>query len=381
MNRILFLSSEHTGNGHKSIIEALSKQLLLLSPNIRFTVIDGFGLGHRFLRLSSLSYDSFAVKCPALWGFIYRLSNPFKTIVNQAVAQNIKKSLLKEIDAFHPDLIVSVHSLFVGSVINILDRAGLDIPLISLIADLDNVTTLWAHRRAKYIICPSAEAKQTMVKAGMTSNQLVLTGFPVRYEFCDLNLPRLPRQANGTQKYRSILLMNGSQGSTQVLKTAKLLLNHDNVRLTIIAGHNGALKKHLEHSLAREIGKRVAIYGFIANVKAQMIKADLLILRASPNVVMEAVNLCKPFIVTGALRGQEEKNPHFILKHHLGLYCQDLRNLPAMISTLLENNGEKLRQISKNQALFRKPESARVIAQLLIKTVKETNTAKDQPIA
>ncbi|WP_100489165.1 MGDG synthase family glycosyltransferase [Sporolactobacillus pectinivorans] len=380
MNRILFLSSEHTGSGHKSITEALGKQLLLLSPDIQFSVIDGFDLGSWLLRSSSRSYDSFAVKFPALWGFVYRLSNLFKGLVNWIVAQNIRKSLLKQIDAFRPDLIVSVHNLFVGSIINVLDRADLDIPVISLIADLDNVTDLWADKRAKYIVCPSAETKQIMLHAGVTNDKLFLTGFPVRREFCDLNLPEPLHWRDENKKYTSILLMSGSQGSTQILKIAQTLLNDEMIRITIIAGHNTSLKKFLEKSLSPYVGKKVSIYGFIREVEKRMMDADLLITRASPNVLMEAINLCKPVIITGALRGQEAKNPQFVLKHKLGLYCRDISSLPDIISTLLVNNGEKLIQISKSQYMFRKPESARVIAQLLIQTAKETHISQDEPI-
>ncbi|TGA98333.1 galactosyldiacylglycerol synthase [Sporolactobacillus shoreae] len=380
MYRILFLSSEHTGSGHKSIIEALSEQLLLLSPDIQFSIIDGFDLGNWFLRSSSRSYDSFAVKFPLFWGFIYQLGNPFKALVNWMVGQNIRKSLLKQIDAFHPDLIVSVHNLFVGSVINVLDRADLDIPVISLIADLDNVTDLWADKRAKYIICPSEEVKQIMLHAGMTNDQLFLTGFPVRRKFCDVHLPK-PLHWRENEKNISVLLMSGSQGSAQILKIAQTLLNDEKIRITIIAGHNTSLKKFLEKALSPYVGKRVSIYGFIREVEKRMMEADLLILRASPNVLMEAVNLCRPIIVTGALRGQEAKNPQFVLKHQLGLYCRDISSLPNMISALFANHGEKLMQISKSQYLFRKPESAHAIAQLLIQTAKETHTSQDQPIA
>lgn len=374
VNRILFISSEHTGCGHKSITEALSKQLLLLSPDSQFTVIDGFALGNWVLRSSSHNYDSFAVRFPVLWGLFYQLSNPFKPVVNHFVARSIKKSLLKQIDSFHPDVIVSVHNLFVGSVLDILDQTNLDIPFISLIADLDNVTNLWADKRAKYIICPSGEAEQKMRKAGMAQDQLFQTGFPVRSDFCNLKLPE-PR-CHASKEDVSILLISGSQGSTQVLKIAKTLLYDEKIHLTIIAGHNTALIKLIESALSPYIGKRVTVYGFIKEIKERMMEADLLIMRASPNVLMEAVNLCKPVIVTGALRGQEAKNPQFVLKHRLGLYCKDLRQLPNMISALLEKDGEQLLQIAQNQYEFRNPESAREITELLIQTAKEPNALK-----
>lgn len=378
MNKILFISSEKTGGGHKSITKALNEQLLLLNPDIQFKVIDGFMLGNWLLRFPSRMYDTLAVELPLLWGFIYRLSNPFKAIVNMIIANNIRKSLLNEIDAFHPDLIVSVHELFVGSVIRVLNRSGKDIPVISLIADLDNVTSLWADKQVKCIICPSDEAKKSMLNEGIASDKLFLTGFPVRNEFCDLNLPEPVQWHDNRKKYISILLISGSEGSPQTLKIVRTLLKQETTHITIITGHNTVLKNYMQKHFSKYAGNRITIYGFIKDIKKRMLEADILILRASPNVLMEAVNLCKPVIITGALKGQEEKNPQFVLKNKLGFYCRNVNELPEMIAKLLANDGEKLLQAAKNQYTFRKPESAREITELLIKTVNETNPSTDR---
>ncbi|WP_353948376.1 glycosyltransferase [Sporolactobacillus sp. Y61] len=382
MNRILFISSKHTGGGHQSIIKALSQQLLLLSPETAFSVIDGFELGHGFLRFSSRSYDSFAIKFPALWGLIYQLSTPFKPLVNLFIARSIRKSLLKQIHIFHPDIIVSVHNLFVGSVIHILRQEGLDIPVISLIADLDHVTSLWADKRAKYILCPTEESRQRMLKAGMAKDQLILTGFPVRREFCDLNPDTPFHRPLKDRKDLSVLLISGSQGSAQVIRIARTLLRNQNIRITIIAGHNAHLKKTMEKALySSSAGNRVTIYGFVREMSTRMKEADLLIMRASPNVLMEAVNLCKPVIVTGALRGQEARNPQFVLKYELGFVCKDVDRLPNIISALMKNHGEQLKRLAEHQYRFRKPESARRITERLIQTASEAHTSRSLPIA
>ncbi|MCO7124361.1 galactosyldiacylglycerol synthase [Sporolactobacillus shoreicorticis] len=379
MTRILFISSEHTGCGHRSITEALSEQLTLLAPDIQFMVIDGFALGNGLLRFSSRGYDSFAVKFPFLWGLVYQLSNPFKGLVNAFIARSIRKSLLTKIRAFQPDLVVSVHNLFVGSVIRVLNRSHQDIPVVSLVADLDNITGLWADKRAACVVCPSEEARMRMLKSGMAAEQLAMTGFPVRDAFCTVHFPEPHRLAN--REPISILLMSGSQGSAQVLKIAQTLLHDQRVHLTLIAGRNADLKKKMETALSAYIGNRAVIYGFTSEVKKLMMEADLLIMRASPNVLMEAVNLCKPVIVTGALRGQEAKNPQFVVRHKLGLYCRSLKDLPKMVAELVANDGERLKEIAQNQYRFRTPDSARVIAELLIRTAKEANTTEDRPIA
>ena len=86
---------------------------------------------------------------------------------------------------------------------------------------------------------------------------------------------------------------------------------------------------------------RIQIYGFTKDIKKYMLAADILVIRASPNVLMEVVNLCKPIIIVSALKGQEEKNPKFVVRHNLGIYCKDIKMLPEMVTQLLFTKWEK----------------------------------------
>lgn len=337
-----------------------------MSSDIQVTVIDGFDLGNWFIRTAGRIYNPLAVKLPALWGCIYQISGYMKKLINHIVSGSIHKSLLRTIHELHPDLIVSVHALFVGSVLNVLEQEHLKIPVVTFVADLDNVSSLWADKRARCIICPTDEAKQSMIKEGIEKDRLCVTGFPVREDFCDTNPLLFPEYSSKTQRDTSVLLVSGSQGSSQVLKIAKTLLQSKDIHVSIIAGNNSILKKFLEKYLAPFIGSRVTVYGFVKDMKRRMSEADILIIRASPNVLMESVNLCKPVIVIGALKGQEQKNPEFVLRNNLGLYCRDIKQLPEMIRALQENHFEKLKQISCSEYKFRNPNAARDIAGLLI---------------
>lgn len=365
--KILFISSENTGSGHKSITEALTKQLLRLDPDLQITVVDGFTLGNGFLRLCARVYDPLAVRLPAVWGLIYYFGDPFKPLINVIVSSLTQKSFRRKLNEVQPDLIVSVHALFVGSVLHIMKKANMDIPVVSLIADLDNIASLWADRRAKWIVCPTPEAKQKMIRAGIKESALFETGFPVRTEFSDA-LPAVSKKSGP----KSILIISGSQGSDRVGKIVRHLIGLTDIRITVIAGHNSRLKARIETLSAQSAGNQVTVYGFVREMKERMSEADMIIARASPNVVMEAVNLCKPVIVVGALRGQEARNPDFIERHGLGVYCRRIADLPAVVTKLLENDGEGLRRIRDNQDRFRKPGAARDISRLLIDTVSES---------
>lgn len=364
--RILFLSADNTGNGHKSITEALRCQILKRDSSIQVTVLDGFSMGKGIFRTLGSLYNPIAVNVSVLWGWIYRLSDHMAHLVNIICSRIIKKKLLQFIDEIKPDVIVSVHALFVGSVLKILQKNHKDIPVIAFIADLDNVSSLWADKKAKYILCPTQEAKEKMLSLGMPQEKLKVVGFPVREEFCNY-MPDLYTTSFSLKKDSiSILLMSGSQGSRQIQKMAKELLENCNCRITIIAGKNEALKEQLEREFHIYPEERISILGFTENIKKYMLEADVLILRASPNVLMEAVNLCRPMIVTGALTGQEEKNPEYVKKHQLGVVCKNNEKLPYIVNDMLTANGEKLITMRNNLVQFRKPEAASQIAAFII---------------
>jgi processive 1,2-diacylglycerol beta-glucosyltransferase len=58
---ILFITSNSTGQGHKSITEALSSQIMCLSPDANISVIDGFAEGNAIAIASGRIYNTIAV--------------------------------------------------------------------------------------------------------------------------------------------------------------------------------------------------------------------------------------------------------------------------------------------------------------------------------
>jgi UDP-N-acetylglucosamine:LPS N-acetylglucosamine transferase len=368
--KIMFLSADNTGSGHRSITESLKHQLKNLEPNVEITVVDGFRLGGKLMTLIGNSYNFFAVNMPALWSFVYSLGEFMVRPAVLVFGAMIKKRLTKCIDEVRPDIIVSVHALFLGSVLNVIEKNNLDIPVIPIIADLDNVARLWADKRSSCTICPSIESKNKMLSAGLSEEKLKLTGFPVRSEFCDM-------QDKVSDKYElkdklNFLIVSGSQGSRQILKTTNTLLKSENAFVTIIAGNNTILKSYLEKMLSPYIGTRVNILGFTKEMKKYMLEADILVVRASPNVLMEAINLNKPVIVTGSLMGQEAKNPDYVLKYNLGVVCKDMKKLPSIVDSLLAENGKKLKEIKSNQKNFIKKNAALEIAEIILDNYYES---------
>ncbi len=109
-----------------------------------------------------------------------------------------------------------------------------------------------------------------------------------------------------------ITVMSGSEGSGTLKGVVKQLLHGTNAKINVICGRNKSIRKKLRKAFIKEYHDRMNAMGFVERIQDVMCSSDILIMRASPNSVMEAVALNKPVILFGQLAGQELHNPDMI---------------------------------------------------------------------
>lgn len=372
---ILIISSEHTGHGHKSITEALCEKFSD-RDDIKIHIVDGFSLGGRPLIKVGKSYGFITRKAESLWELIYDISETKPALINEIVEITIKENFLKLIRDTNPDLILSVHPNFNGSIINILEKNNIKIPVITFIADLVSISPLWADNRAEYTISPTFEAKLKCLEYGVSEDKIKVLGFPVRSKFCS--------NVENDFKYTierplECLIMSGGEGVGNMKKNAEILLDNFNCNVKIVAGRNIALKRKLELTLNKKYGDRVIIYGFTEKIHELMLTSDIAFTRGSPNVMMEAVACNVPLVITGSLPGQEQGNPRYAVRHNFGVECKNVKDIHSIITNLLANNAEKLNIIKCSQKEYFNQKAAENIADFIINanvTKKEYRDAR-----
>jgi processive 1,2-diacylglycerol beta-glucosyltransferase len=369
VKNILIISSNHTGNGHKSITEALCEKFSD-KENIKVHVVDGFTLGGKPLISIGKSYGIITRNAEGLWELIWDISSVKPALINEIVEIAIKENSLRLIEQVKPDLILSVHPNFNGSIIDLLSKNMYKIPVVTLIADLISISPLWADSRAEYIISPTFEAKEKCMSYGIPENKIKVLGLPVRKRFYCNNVTKINRdEKHGQNEHEMLrcLIMSGGEGVGNMKKIANILLKNFHCTVKIVAGKNRNLKKRLEQSLIQNYGDRVKIYGFVDNIEELMATSDVAFARASPNVMMESVVCNVPLIITGALPGQEKGNPYFAEKYNLGVSCYDIKDIYNTISDLQKNNNEKLRQIKYWQRKYISENSAEQVVNFIDK--------------
>ncbi|WML43843.1 glycosyltransferase [Neobacillus sp. PS3-40] len=361
--KVLIISSDNTGHGHKSITESLCEKIRM-AAEIEVHVVDGFSLGGNPLLNIGKTYGPITRKSENLWEMVFNFSADNPTLINKFIEILIKNNFLKLLDEVKPDMILCVHPNFNGSILNILEKQSIKIPFITLIADLVNISPLWADKRADYIISPTIEARDKCIGYGVPAENIKVLGFPVRSSFFRNSSNKKVSYLSGTPL--KCLIMSGGEGVGNMKNIAEILLDHFDSKVKIVAGRNAKLKTMLEQSLKSKYGDKVEIYGFTKNIQDLMFESDIAFTRGSPNVMFEAVSSNTPIIITGALPGQEEDNPAFAEKLNLGVICKDTSEIKPTITQLLENNAEKLNNIINCQRNFIKPQVSEEIIQFIL---------------
>ena len=361
---IMIITSEYTGHGHKSITEALTEQFSKYGE-VKLNILDGYSLsGGLGLRIGKL-YGTITRASKDLWKLIWDISLKHPYAITDLIETSIQDSFLRALNAVAPDAIVTTHPNYLSSILNILENNGRKIPVYAMVADPVSITPLWSDPRARYTICPTEEAKAACIKHGVPEAKIKVFGFPVRERFTQQAIVPEITDFNSERPLRC-LIMSGGEGSGNMGRVARSLLNNFNSEVKIICGRNKALKKRMELTLQDRYKNRVEIFGFVNTMEKIMAESDLLFTRASPNVMMEAVMCNLPLVITGALPGQEEGNPVFAEAYNLGVVCKETRRIKQTVQMLLENHAEVLNKIKESQLEYRDPDISKNIVSFIL---------------
>ncbi|HEX2925176.1 MAG TPA: glycosyltransferase [Ruminiclostridium sp.] len=348
MKNVVIISSDYTGHGHKSISEALQEQFCM-HEDVCLNIIDGFDLGGNMWVKVGKSYGMVTRNAKEIWNLAWKISKRNPIFIHEFTELTIRENFIKLLRKLKPDLILSVHPVFNTPILNILKEYKINIPFATFVADLVSISPLWADSRADCIICPTEEAKERCMGFGVPEYKLKVIGFPVRSRFTEhVSHETAPRDYSPDRPLEC-LIMSGGEGSGDMNNVAKILLDNFNCNIRIIAGRNETMKEKLEKTLSQQYPGRVEIFGYVTNIQDFMLTSDIAFTRGSPNVMMEAVSCNVPLIITGALPGQEQENPDFAVNNNLGIYCNDLSSLAAVVSGLLADNAKRLNEIKRSQ--------------------------------
>jgi len=160
-----------------------------------------------------------------------------------------------------------------------------------------------------------------------------------------------------------VLLMSGGQGMGPVERIAREIANQVDVQLVIVTGRNGQLQRRLQ-DMAWSIPVRVL--GFVEDIHLWMAASDVLVTKAGPGTIAEALISGLPILLYGYIPGQEEGNVRFVEQHNIGLYIPDPRRLAHTLAQWLQNPEQHVIPRSERARALGFPQATEQIVDTLI---------------
>ena len=343
MKKIIIISSEYTGHGHKSVHTAIVEGFeRLYKDKIECKVINGFKLGDLELVAMERLYNVCIKYFPNMWGKFFNLSNNDSGSVNRKITRKIRRRLLKKIEQYKPDLILSVHPLFNGSVLDILKKYHPEIKFYTLITDIVSVTHIWLDNKVDKIISPSIEASNFIAENGVDKDKILTFGIPERENFTAAysNIEDLRKNTNLNGKLK-VLLLNNSERSKRIFYIIRKLHEKYDCDVTVVCGRNKNNYKRIKRRL-RNYQKEVNVIGYSKELFKLLQDNDILITRCGSLSIVEGINCLIPIVSMGALKGQEEGTPIYLEENGMGYNTVSTDDIFNKIDLLLENGREKL---------------------------------------
>jgi len=371
MKKILYLFSD-TGGGHragaKSLINSVKK---IGKEEYSQEMIDFFAEGSDFLNFFAKLYGPLIKFSPKTWGFLYRMLDNQKVMwfFEKFTGLFIINSLVKIIKEKNPDVLVSVHPLVNHFTISAMKKIGKKIPFIVVVMDPVTFHRTWITPEADRYVVATKEAKDLALKYGAKEEKIHIIGLPIDPKFAEGPMDkRLSRKEDGLDENKTtILVMGGGEGGGGIFEIVKEIADSPlNLQTIVISGRNKALQNKLEE-YSKKCRTKIKVHGFTDQVYKIMSQSDIIVTKAGPGSIAEALAMNLPIIINSWLPGQEEGNVDFVLKKNLGRVVQDPKKIVKTIEEML--NPAECDKIRKNIEKERKPHAALDIAADIISLI------------
>lgn len=351
---ILILTSK-TGGGHVSLAESMRD---LLASDALLTRV-GDELDAHDIQAASITivdpqpgffhqhYRFVSRRALWLWAAEFRLlDTPGRALLAHKIfTRLVRRKLTDLLDTVQPDLIITTYPFLTYEVKRVLEQRSPAVPLATLFSDANNIhSALLTERGADATFAPTRETYEQALAAGFDARRLHLVGWPVRAQFLQAHL--LEKEAQQEQRTRmglapdrfTVFLQGGGEGAARVASAIDTMLDNDTFRksaqIILAAGTNASL-------LARyKTTPNLVALPYTKDIAPHMAAADVIMGKAGPNVLFEAVMLNKPFIATSYIPGQERDNLSFIQRHGLGWIALRPQEQRALLSRLIRQPDE-----------------------------------------
>ena len=370
-DRKILLLSVSAGAGHMRAAEAIRARANTAGSGAAATHLDVMNyVPAGFRKIYTDFYIALVNKAPALWGYLYQITNDAQPRdatqrLRRAVERLNTRALLKEIEAQRPDAIVCTHFLPAEILSGLIGRGDLVCPVWVQVTDFD-LHRMWVQSGMAGYFVANDEVAFRLRAHGIAADSIHVTGIPVMPEFSAVHdRVECAREFGLDPDRTTLLLMGGGAGLGSLDDIAARLLALDaDFQLVALAGKNAAALAALQALAPGHPGRLVA-QGFTQAVDRLMACADLVITKPGGLTTSECLAMGIPMIVNEPIPGQEERNADFLLEQGVALKAFDGPTLEYRVQLLLRDRPRLAGMAARARALGRPGAAGEVLAKVL----------------
>ncbi len=271
--------------------------------------------------------------------------------------------LAAHLEATDPDVVLSVHPLLNHVTASLIRHGGRPRGLMTVVTDLVDIHRGWACRDADVVVVPTAEARLAMLRRRVPAVRVRQLGMPVDLRFRPAEPGErvaIRRRLGLDERRPTVLLAGGGEGSGGLLGQVRTLAETPRPwQVIAVCGRNERLRRRL---LAQQYATPLLALGFVDDMPDLMRASDLVVGKAGPGAIAEALATGLPLVLTSYLPGQEHGNVRFVIEARVGRYAPRPGRLVAAVTELLSADGEAYRATAAHAAVLGRPRCALDIA-------------------
>ncbi|NOV00140.1 MGDG synthase family glycosyltransferase [Paenibacillus planticolens] len=316
--RVLILS-EGFGAGHTQAAYALAVSLEKRCANIETRVLElGAFLHPTIAPWIFHAYKKTLTASPKLYGRLYR--SQYKKSLNRLTQLALHRIFYAQtaeiIRNWAPQAIVCTHP-FPSVVVSRLKRAGLDIPLCTVITDYD-VHGTWVSSEVNKYMVSTEDVKNKLLGRGIPAAQVEITGIPVHPSFREAHDKAKIRQQFQLAAMPTVLVMGGGWGLIGGDSLSEHLVTwRDRVQFIFCLGNNAKTLAKLTAD-ARYQHPNIRLLGFTPDIDKLMEVSDLLVTKPGGMTCSEGLAKSIPMLFYDPIPGQEEENVLYFTEQGFG---------------------------------------------------------------
>jgi UDP-N-acetylglucosamine:LPS N-acetylglucosamine transferase len=357
MKTLIFYAK--AGGGHESAAKALAEELQK-NPKNEVKIVDIFGTSHPFVQwIFNGAYILLTTKIVWFWKlncFLWSFKKIF--LGNFWFAQKISKAnnlIQAELQEYKPDLILTTYFSLDLWFRQELAKTNLKTRIYSIVVDVFSPHPAWFSSPLTDHIVFSDKAKKVAIQEKIPANKLIQFKpfFNAKFEkpISLQEKQNFAKKLNLNLDLKTILITGGGAGLPNTLGILENLQEKtkQDLNLLVVAGRNETLKKEIDKFVKNCQNQHLKLYtfGFTSNMYELSCLADLIVSKAGPASVFEALALKKPLILAYYNWPQEVGNLEFVQANNFGLYLPEADKIANKILEFIQKP-EELETLKNN---------------------------------